>query len=147
MRKPNKKRAIPFAIISQKLVGQKYALGEVDCFSVILKYIDIIGIDRPAEFEGYTEESYRELYETDSEVAKVVMVEYLSSFLEEVQPEKHKVGDILLLCLPSADSLPFLAIRSGNSTIIAASEEKGVSVTPLKHYTILRAFQCHKQSL
>lgn len=135
------------AAISRKFIGLPYQLGVVDCFSSILLYLAERGVILPEEYKGVRREDYPALFLAAPDTAKALMVEFMDSALPVVSPSHAFAGDILLLRLQRSDKPPFLAIDGGNGTIIAASESRGVGVTPLRHYTIERAWRCRKQSL
>jgi hypothetical protein len=133
------------ARITARFIGQPYQLGLVDCFSAVLNYIEEMGYTIPPDFEGQTRTSYAALFADHPAEAKALMVRFIDSLLPEVQPAFAFAGDILLLRL--GDSLPFLAIDGGNGTIIAASESRGVGLSSLRKYTVMRAWRCRRQSL
>lgn len=134
-----------FVKISQQLVGKKYALGTVDCFSLILMYFDLVGFEYPDEFNGHTKESYKDLYLEEPDAAKELMVEFIDSVCETIEPHKAKSGDILLLQVE--DIIPALGIKGGNSTVIVATEEFGVRVFPTRAFKLLRGWRWHRQYL
>ena len=135
-----------FAQLTAKLVGQAYKLGQVDCFSAILQYLEFQGVEIPDEYQGQTRDTYAQFFQDDPVAAKGLMVAFMAECLDEIKPHQAFAGDIMLLTLNDSNALPFLAINGGNGNIIAASESRGVSVTPLKHYTIGRCWRCPRPS-
>jgi len=137
-------KKIPMIEISQKLVGRKYKLGSMDCFSLILEYMKLVGMEVPKEYNGLTRKTYKKLFEGDHKEAKKIMVQFMEDHFGKRSKYKYKTGDVLLLALQGSKEMPFLAIAAGNGNIIAAAEKYGVRVTPIKYYKVRRAFQCHK---
>jgi hypothetical protein len=129
--------------ITQRLIGLKYELGKVDCFRLIITYMELIGKKLPSEYKGYTLETYKDLYLRNSKEAKELMVELMNDLLEPINIHHILPGDICLLKLRS--SKPFLGIETGNANLIVAAETKGVTVVPRKYYTILGAWRCRQQ--
>ena len=133
------------ARITAGFIGRPYQLGITDCFSAVLEYIASCGYQIPDSFEGVTRDDYADLFEADPGAAKALMVRFVDRLLDEVPPGHAFAGDILLLRLRG--QLPFLAIDGGNGNIIAASESRGVGVSPRRSYTTERAWRCRRQSL
>jgi len=129
-----------FAELTARLVSRPYRLGEVDCFSTILVYLQARRVPLPAEFEGQTRHTYPDLYKTDPEGAKALAIRFLESVLDEVPPHTAIAGDILVLRLPG--NPPFLAIDGGNGQVVAASVEHGVRPLAKRHYKVERCFRC-----
>ena len=137
------------AEITSCYLMRPYALGSrdgFDCFSLIHDYLGRVGAELPDEFQGQTLQSYASLFDRDSGEAKRVMVEFVASVTDEIEPHRAFAGDILLLKLTGSEALPFLAIHAGQNLAIAASCEFGVRPWELGHYTIVRAFRCRRQS-
>ena len=143
-----KRAKINLLKISQALVGSPYCLGSwdrkkgLDCFSLVGSYLKMRGVTLDREMEGVKIDDYKELFLREPEKAKALMVLYIEKHMDELPISKRLAGDVLLLSL--ANQGTFLAIDGGNGNIVAASEENGVSVTPLNHYSIEKAFRCRK---
>lgn len=134
------------AAITQKLVDLPYELGEKDCFSIIVMYLKLRGYQVPEQFCGFTMQTYKAYYESVPWHAKQLMCYFFDCLMDPIAPHKAFAGDVLLLELPDSDSQPFAAIDGGNATIVAASPKRGVAVTPIRYYTIRRAWRCRKLS-
>jgi len=133
----------PLAEITSQIVGKTYQLGKVDCFSIIIIYLKMIGCKIPKSFKGETLSTYKDLYINEPEKAKALMIEFMQSLLEEIPVHKTFAGDILLLQLNN--DLPFFGINGGNGKFISACEIQGVQVLPLQYYKILKVFKCRQQ--
>lgn len=135
------------AALTSTFVGRPYRLGQTDCFSAILRYIEACGYPTPQEFEGQTRESYADLFLAQPQEAKTVMVRLIDSLLPSLFPAQAFAGDILLLRLTGTDSPPFLAIDGGNGHALAAVESRGICQLSLRNYTIERVWRCQQHSL
>ena len=56
--------------------GKSYQLGSVDCFSIIMDYLDD-KIQIPNEYKGSSRDKYQELYESNPTKAIGKMIEFL----------------------------------------------------------------------
>lgn len=139
-----------FVSITAQLVGKPYALGNfcngMDCFNLIYRYLTMRGIPMPTEYNGLTLETYGALFQEDPDEAKRIMVEFIGSILQEIQPGMAFAGDVLLLRLKDSDSQVFLGIHGGGANVICSSCEHGVNPYPLSSYEILRAWKCQQPS-
>lgn len=148
----SKRPHICLAEITRAYVDRPYALGRacsegLDCFSFVYDYMARLGMDLPAEWRGLTLQSYADLYQSDPEEAKRIMVEFIGEHAQEIAPVQAFAGDILLLQLTGTSTLPFLAVHGGQTVCLAASPEFGVRPWDLHNYTIERAWRCRKPSL
>lgn len=138
------------AEITRAYISKPYALGTpgqgLDCFSLVYDYLKTrMGDQIPDTFRGLTLDTYGEVFQADPVGAKSIMVDFISEHLQEIPPGMAFAGDILLLQLTGTDTMPFLAIHGGQSQAVAASPEYGVRPWSLSHYTIKRAWRCHRQ--
>jgi len=124
-----------------RIIGKPYALGGTDCFSVVLEYMELLGVTVPGEFEGLPRDTYRELYERDPGEARDVMVRFVDAHLVRKKPHLAFAGDVMLLS-SGAKAAPFLAINAGNATAVTAFAEHGVISFPLAAFEIQGAWQC-----
>lgn len=137
---------ISLAALTSTFVGRPYQLGQTDCFSAILGYIEERGYPTPQEFEGQTRDSYAALFLAQPQEAKAVMIRLIDSLLPRLDPAQAFAGDILLLRLTGADKPLFLAIDGGNGHALAAVESRGICQLSLRNYTIERVWRCQQQS-
>lgn len=136
---------ISISDFTQQCIDKQYCLGDVDCFALILDYLELSGVEIPDEFYGWTRNNYAEFYKQDPEHAKQIMINFINSILSQVKPVFAKPGDITLFKLKGSNTV-FLAIETANAQIIAVSEERGTSVTPRRYYEALRSWSiCPKQ--
>lgn len=137
-----------FAEVASQFVGKPYKLGKAkvgyDCFSLVYNYLRKRGIDLPTTFKDFTLTNYSAVFINNPDHAKEVMVEFMSTVLEETTNPVG--GDILLLCLRGQPSAYFLAIDAGNGQALISTEEQGVTVISLEFYTIKRSWKCQQQS-
>lgn len=126
--------------ITQKLMEQEYSLGETDCFSTVYHYLQQTGADVPKEWNGLTISTYAGLYLKDPEGAKEIMTEFLNEHLTPVKISRAFAGDILL-CNLRGHPQKFPAIHGGNGNIICVTEDRGVTLMPLRYYTVERAWR------
>lgn len=129
-----------FFNISQQLVGREYKLGEVDCFAIVIQYLDLIGKKLPDVYRGIgiRNGGYRSIWLSEPVKAKKLMVGFIDENLPEVS--RPRCGDIMLLKLKKHKSNIFLGIHGGNATVIGASEEHGVGVIGMDHYELIKAW-------
>jgi len=132
--------------LTTQLVGQPYALsdpGGLDCFSVIMNYLRLRGVNVPDEFKGRSTQDYRDLFLSDPDEAKRLMIEFVSEFMTEIRPTFAFAGDVLLAHTKGDDapSQYFLGIHGGNGCLISATEQKGVVPIPIRAVDISRAFR------
>ena len=95
------------AELTMKLAGRPYALNEavgLDCFSSICTYLAMRGVEIPEEFEGYSVTDYKDLFLSDPEMAKELMVKLVESLLDEIDPHFSMAGDVLLAKPKEAES-------------------------------------------
>ena len=132
------------AQLTADLVGREYKLGKMDCFRVVYEYLKMRGGDRiPSVYKGYTLDTYIDLYKEDVDKAKDLMIEFISTFLEEISPKKSIGGDILLARFRVKP--PFLGVDAGNGRLLVAIPNIGVTVVLKEYYTLLRGFRCPQQ--
>lgn len=130
--------------ITSKLVGLEYELGKMDCFMLAVEYLKIRGHEFPESYRGLTLVNYKDLWLRDSKKAKIIMIDFLDRLLQPVHNNKRQPGDLLLTKLKGYPAA--LSIDGGNANIVCATEEKGVTVVPLRYYMIERSWSCRKQS-
>ena len=159
------------AELTMKLAGRPYALNEavgLDCFSSICTYLAMRGVEIPEEFEGYSVTDYKDLFLSDPEMAKELMVKLVESLLDEIDPHFSMAGDVLLAKPKEAESSKdqadvvgplsalrstlralssplyaslFLAIHGGNGSMLGATIERGLVPLPIRAFDVLRAFR------
>jgi len=134
------------AKLTAKIVGKKYELGKVDCFKFVIDYLNDAGADMPHAFEDVTMDTYAELFLKDPSKAKRIMLRYMQKHTEEIDVVKSFAGDILLVRIRKEKAFPTLAINGGNGIILIANEKQGILSAHKKHFKVLGAFRCHKQS-
>lgn len=131
------------------ITGLPYKLGGpadvkgADCFSVVWDYLLYKNINLPNEYEGLTIDTYAQLYRTDPEQAKCIMIRLMKDLLMEIPPHSAVAGDILRLeCKLGADVVDFLAIDGGNGRFIMATEKSGVTIWKKRFYNVREAYRC-----
>jgi hypothetical protein len=127
------------ARITQQLTGQKYELGEWDCFRIVHHYLQLQGVALPDEWRGHTLESYAELYQQDKDTAKALQIEFVAEHLKGKPVSRAFAGDIVLAAC-KRNGAQVLAIHGGNGYIITASNRDGVKPRKRQYYDILRAW-------
>lgn len=143
------RRRYPLAVFAAQAVGTPYALGAgegVDCFSLVIRYLQWREVPLPDEYEGLTLQTYAERFAHDPLGAKDIMVRLMDELLEVIPPPRAFAGDIVLLELAGSGALPFLAIHAGQASVLAASPEHGVRPWGIEHYEIRRAWSCRPRS-
>jgi len=118
-------------------IGTKYALGETDCFALVLNYLKANGYIVPSEFNGATRENYSELFLADKRRATTLMERFIESELREVRKHEARPGDVLLL----RGNPKFLAVEVGNAKIVTACPEMGVILDNKINYEVERVFR------
>lgn len=133
-----KMRKVSLHELTTDFVGKQYILGQMDCFILIYQYLKKLNISLPNSFNGQTINSYPELYKKNKLEAKIVMIDFISSLLEEIKPQFSKAGDILLLKYRGNE---FLGINLGNGMIMTAVPEFGVTISSRSLYQSLKAWR------
>jgi len=134
-----KKQTPKLSRFTKQIVNRKYDLGQCDCFSLILDYLKFQQVDYPDSFKEVTRETYPDLFKSDPDQAKSLMVEFINELLDEKKRAFRSPGDVLLIRLKNSDSLS-LAIDGGNSTAVCVSQELGVMVASIEFYDVLRCW-------
>ena len=129
------------AAFVDEVMGADYSLGNMDCFMLIILYLRRRGVKLPDEFKGQNLHSYSELYECESDKAKLIMTELMDSIFGEGQPDRARPGDVVLVKVRAKNHPAFLAINAGNGFIVFAAKAEGVMVSPIKYYRILRGWK------
>jgi hypothetical protein len=135
-----KRKSPKLSQFTASVVGNKYELGKVDCFKLIIDYLREQEVPLPIEFKGLTLDSYKDYYQKDPLAAKETMLELMNELLSPIDPNKAIPGDIVLIKLRGQSSTLALAIEGGNSVCITAAEKQGVVALPLKYYRKLRGW-------
>jgi hypothetical protein len=139
-----------FFHISQDLIGRPYALGDetagLDCFNMILRYLEHSGIQLPERFRTVTRHNYHEFFLCYPKQAKIMMVDFFESILIKIPVGRIFVGDIVTLILPNKPETLFAAVVAANGQILAAYEKEGIRTMPLRHYEIVGAYRCRPRS-
>lgn len=131
--------------ITSELVGTPYKLGgkstELDCFSLITLYLSKRGITVPEDlvFDGHSINNYPAEYLDNPAKMMAVAVDYIASLTTEVPEGFEVAGDILFVRLEDNESL---VIAGGNGTIVAATQENGITVLGQSDYKVKRVFRC-----
>jgi hypothetical protein len=123
---------------SQQRVGQGYASGKVDCFHLVYDYLLELGAEIPSTYRGLSLETYYDLFISDPLRAQITMIEFFEEYLDEIYPQYHLAGDILLV---SYEDTKFVGIDAGNGKILTVAVEIGVNVSSLRFYKIERVFR------
>ena len=72
---------VRLAQLTAQLVGNKYKLGEVDCFSVVYQYLKMRCPDLiPDTYKGYNINTYKNLYKQDKDKAKELMIDFVNCY-------------------------------------------------------------------
>lgn len=130
--------------LSTQIIGQPYQLGEMDCLGVVLRWLDMRGVELPQEWEGFTANDYAQVYKTDAETAKCLSVALMDCLLPPIDPRRALPGDVLALTVDGSH-VPFLAVHGGNVRVLTCTPEHGVTLLPLAGYRMRRAWSCHRQ--
>ena len=128
------------ATMSASIIGKPFELGCTDCFMLVINYLRQRGVSLPEEHSGYTLQSYPELYQTNPNYAREVMVSCLDSILSQIPANRVAPGDILLIKLKGTSEGFFLAINGGNGNALMVSEIRGVISLPMRVYKILKGW-------
>lgn len=127
--------------ISKQFVGKPYRLGGCDCFSIVRDYLVARGIDLPKEYAGYDiVNGYAELWETEPEKAKGLMMQFFAEHTEHIPTHAMKAGDILHL---RSGTNEFCGIHGGHGHVVGASPERGVTLFKITDYDIVGVYRCH----
>ena len=127
------------AELIENFIGKKYEIGKTDCFHVVYDYL-ASKMEIPKEFKGQTLDSYKNLYNKSPEKAINLMIDFLKSYLQEIEFIIASQGDIVLLNYNYQQT--FLGIIVGNANVLLITISDGVQIIPLRHYKILRVFRC-----
>ena len=141
------KEKLRLARRTMELVGKPYALNDeagLDCFSLIVQYLQSYDIEIPDNFNGKSTATYKNYFTVDPVEAKQMMLDLMSSLLIPIDPNYAVAGDILFACPKDKLEQGFLAIHGGNSSMLAATTEKGVTILPMGLYQIQKAFRVRR---
>lgn len=126
--------------ISKEFIGKPYSLGECDCFSVVRDYLSANGVTLPTEYAGYDiVNGYAELWETDPDRAKGLMMAFFAEHTESIPAHAMKAGDILHLRTGNSH---FCGIHGGHGHVIGASPEMGVTLFKIADYEVVGVYRC-----
>jgi hypothetical protein len=128
--------------LTEGMVGSNYDLGNMDCFSIIIMYLARQEVCLPTEFEGMTLATYAQAYKKDPVATREKMFACLDSVMTPVLAEHAKPGDVLLLKLRASSGVPFPAIDGGNANVIFADKQRGVMLTSVRPYRVLKGWKC-----
>lgn len=128
------------AKMSALVLGKPFELGCMDCFMLVIDYLRQRGFQLPEEYNGYTLQSYGDLYLDNPNRAREVMVGCLDVMLKQIPAGKVVPGDILLIKLKGTSEGFFLAINGGNGNALLVSESRGVISLPIRFYKILKGW-------
>ena len=114
--------------ISKNLVGRSYELGRSDCFTLVIDYLRLRGVNIPndVEFKGLTFKNYKDAYLENTDVIDCA-VEFLLQYCKEIKLHECLAGDILLL--QNESGTKYLGIDGGNGNVITAVINQDVVVT------------------
>ena len=131
--------------ITKKYVGAPYKLGGqsieegLDCFSLILAITEDLGYEVPNEFGGYTRETYPELYTCDPVKARKIMLKFISSICDKINPCLIRPKDLVILHNNETGNT-FLGMFSGSNMVLTAPET-GVGLFDLSLYNVRGVFR------
>jgi len=138
--KSSRKR-MSLADATATLIGREYTLGSCDCFSVIIDYLRLMGVELPEKYHGYTLDTYSELFTSAPAKACEIMVNLMDDILQPIVPGLIRPGDIMLLHLRGKSGNMFLAINGGNGHALFAVRGHPVSLYPARYYRVLKGWR------
>ena len=131
--------------ITRKYIGTPYKLGGksvsegLDCISLILAIGEDLGYDLPYEFGGYNRDTYPQLYTKEPLKAKKLMVDFLKSICNEINPRLLRPRDLVLLSNPATGNV-VIGMYSGSNLVLTAPES-GIDLFNLDLYSIKGVFR------
>jgi hypothetical protein len=93
------------------------------------------------EYKNLTLENYGYEYNADPDIIDIG-IEYLTTILKEISPNKATAGDILFSIY---NGLKSFGIDGGNGFMVVVSEKAGVQLVEKKYYDIKKAFKCQRR--
>jgi len=123
--------------VPYKLGGKNKDEG-LDCVSFIRAVAREQGIDVPDTFNGFTLENYTELWEEDKKLAITTIVEWLSSWCDEIAPNLSFVGDYLLV-KNKANSNMSVGLHAGREFLAVFVE--GIRLYRMSNFIIMGAYR------
>lgn len=128
---------------ARDMQGVAFEIGKFDCLQMVIKFLGRFS-KVPKKYEGFTTNTYFLLYRKNPARAIELMVEYLESFLDEIDWHDMRSGDIAVL---SYNFSPyFLGIVMGNGKVLVVDQKHGIVSVFLGFYKIERVFRCREQS-
>lgn len=132
--------------LSSSVVGKPYILGSfdkekgLDCLSLMINYVESLGVKVPENFMGVTKENYKSLWEKDKAKAKVFYLKWIRSFTKEVSESYMKPGDILIVKSRKDSSIGF-GIYGGNRKIFSVFIGNGIDILTLDLFEIQKVYR------
>jgi len=123
---------------SERVGKRQYDLGQVDCFRLVLDYSRCFNnIELPVDYRGMTLDTYGDWYLQDNIRTVKIAIEYLSTYLYEIEVSRTVAGDILVLRYGTST---FFGIDGGNGKIITVFIKTGIRVIRKQHFEVIKAF-------
>ena len=130
--------------ITKKYVGCPYKLGGntceegFDCLSLIFAIASDLNLPIKESYWGVTLSSYSELWQSQPEKAKRLLLRFISSLGKAVPVEKAFVGDLLIL---DTGGELLVAMHAGHDLILSAFTDIGVNLISRRPYKVRRAYR------
>ncbi|MEG6551907.1 hypothetical protein V6C53_16885 [Desulfocurvibacter africanus] len=134
-----------FARLTTGLLGRTYELGRWDCFAIVIRWLEIKGVEIPEQFEGVGRDDYAGLFRRAPEEAKALMLRFLDALLAPCDPRLAQAGDILLVRPLFSEAPAFTVVYAGNGQALSAVEGIGTNKFTLTRYEPVRGWQCPRQ--
>jgi len=124
-----------FAGRMKKYVGKPFVKGGhgpdgYDCVGFLYAYLSETDHPLPEEFEGWTLETYPDLYTEDLPKAEEVLLRLFDAVGAGVEPNRAIAGDVVIVRHPKGGLFP--AVYIGNNTIISAFIKTGVAAEAIE---------------
>jgi len=132
--------------VTNKYIGAPYKLGGkskregFDCFGLSLYFArDELGVEFPQEtYEGYTLDSYPEIWENDPSKAKRFMIGVFNLLAKRIPAEKAFVTDLLLM---ERGEDEYVGIHAGNGLVLTSFTNLGVQLANLNGFKVKGAYR------
>lgn len=138
-------KGLRFAEFTGRSVGRPYKLGETDCLSLVLSFLDHAGVEIPDSFDGVTRENYPALYRVDPRRAKEILLRWITTVGEEIPPSHAFTGDILVVRVKGKEDWG-IEIHAGGDLALGAFAKQGIGLETLRGYDILKAYRIRHNS-
>lgn len=120
--------------VPYKLGGKSVEEG-LDCFGLFLLVGEDLGVKFPKKYENINVSSYSKLWLEDEEKTKKLMVGFLESTTDKIEPHQLMPKDVLLINVRGSD-VPLIGLFCGNNLVLTALIDLGIGLYNLEMFRI-----------